>query len=146
MAAEFGWLSSFHQHLENLKEKKLYRCLRTLESAQGCWVMLEGRRVLNLCSNNYLGLSSHPQVKEAAVQAIQKWGCGSGASRLICGNLSLHEVLENSLSTFKTTEAALLYNSGYTANGGILSALVSRGDFVFSDELPPPIYPSLMAQ
>jgi 8-amino-7-oxononanoate synthase len=97
--------------------------------------MLEGRRVLNLCSNNYLGLSSHPQVKEAAVQAIQKWGCGSGASRLICGNLPLHEVLENSLSTFKTTEAALLYNSGYTANGGILSALVSRGDFVFSDEL-----------
>jgi len=135
MAAEFGWLSSFHQHLENLKEKKLYRCLRTLESAQGCWVMLEGRQVLNLCSNNYLGLSSHPQVKEAAVQAIQKWGCGSGASRLICGNLSLHEFLENSLSTFKTTEAALLYNSGYTANGGIISALVSRGDFVFSDEL-----------
>lgn len=97
--------------------------------------MLEGRRVLNLCSNNYLGLSFHPQVKEAAVQAIQKWGCGSGASRLICGNLSLHEALENSLSTFKTTEAALLYNSGYTANGGIISALVSRGDFVFSDEL-----------
>jgi glycine C-acetyltransferase len=135
MAEEFGWLSGFHQHLEHLKEKELYRRLQTVESPQGSWVILEGRQVLNLCSNNYLGLSSHAQVKEAAVQAIQKWGCGSGASRLICGNLSLHEVLEDSLSTFKATEAALLYNSGYIANVGIISALISRNDFAFSDEL-----------
>jgi 8-amino-7-oxononanoate synthase len=131
-------LSSFfplQQHLENLKDKNLYRRLRTLESAQGPWVTLEGRQVLNLCSNNYLGLSSHPRVIEAAAEAIQQWGCGSGASRLICGNLSLHEVLENRLAAFKGTEAALLYSSGYTANGGIISALVGREDFVFSDEL-----------
>ncbi len=128
-------LLSLERHLEDLKEKNLYRHLRTLESPQGPWVMLEGRRVLNLCSNNYLGLSSHPRMKEAAAEAIQKWGCGSGASRLICGNLSLHETLENRLAAFKGAEAALLYSSGYTANGGIISALVGRGDFVFSDEL-----------
>ena len=132
---ELSSLFPLQQHLEDLKDKNLYRHLRTLESAQGPWVTLEGRQVLNLCSNNYLGLSSHPRVIEAATEAIQQWGCGSGASRLICGNLSLHEVLENRLAAFKGTEAALLYNSGYTANGGIISALVGREDFVFSDEL-----------
>jgi 8-amino-7-oxononanoate synthase len=125
----------FQRHLENLKEKNLYRNLRTLESAQGPWVTLEGRQVLNLCSNNYLGLSSHPRVKEAAAESIREWGCGSGASRLICGNLSLHELLESRLAAFKGAEAALLYNSGYIANGGTISALVGREDFIFSDEL-----------
>ncbi len=131
-------MSSFfplQQHLRDLKEKNLYRDLRTLGSEQGPWVMLEGRQVLNLCSNNYLGLSSHPRVKEAAAEAIREWGCGSGASRLICGNLSLHETLESRLAAFKGAEAALLYSSGYTANGGIISALVGPEDFVFSDEL-----------
>ncbi len=124
-----------HQHLESLKERGLYRHLHTIEGAQGPWVTLEGRRVLNLCSNNYLGLASHEQIKEAAVRAISQWGCGSGASRLICGNLDLHEALERRLAAFKGTQAALLYNSGYTANLGIISSLVGRGDWVFSDEL-----------
>ena len=124
-----------HQHLESLKERSLYRHLRTIESAQGPWVTLEGRRVLNLCSNNYLGLASHEQIKAAVVRAISQWGCGSGASRLICGNLDLHEALERRLAAFKGTQAALLYNSGYTANLGIISSLVGRGDWVFSDEL-----------
>ena len=135
MTAQSRLFSALQQRLENLKEKNLYRHLRTIESPQGPWVMLAGQRLLNLCSNNYLGLSSHPQVKEAAVQAIQQWGCGSGASRLVCGNFSLHEVLEGRLANFKGTEAALLYSSGYTANTGIIPALVSRRDFVFSDEL-----------
>ena len=135
MTAESRPLSFLGLHLESLKEKDLYRHLRTIESPQGPWVKVEGRQVLNLCSNNYLGLSSHPQLKDAAVQAIEQWGCGSGASRLICGNLPLHEVLESRLATFKGKEAALLYNSGYTANGGIISSLVGRDDFVFSDEL-----------
>ena len=135
MTAKSRWSSFFHQHLEALKEQNLYRHLRTIESAQGSWVMLEGRQVLNLCSNNYLGLSSHPHLKEAAVQAAERWGCGSGASRLICGNFPLHELLERRLAIFKGTEAALLYNCGYLANTGIIPALLSRRDFVFSDAL-----------
>ncbi len=135
MAAQSKLFSALEQRLENLREKNLYRHLRTVESPQGPWVNLAGQRLLNLCSNNYLGLSSHPEVKEAAVRAIQEWGCGSGASRLVCGNFSLHEALEGRLANLKGTEAALLYTSGYTANMGIIPALVSRRDFVFSDEL-----------
>ncbi len=135
MTAQSRPFRTLHQCLENLREKNLYRHLRTVESPQGPWVKLSGQRVLNLCSNNYLGLSSHPQVKEAAVRAIREWGCGSGASRLVCGNFSLHEALEGRLASLKSTEAALIYTSGYTANIGIIPALVSQGDFVFSDEL-----------
>ncbi len=135
MAAQSKLFGALQQRLENLREKNLYRHLRTVESPQGPWVKLAGQRLLNLCSNNYLGLSSHPEVKEAAVQAIQEWGCGSGASRLVCGNFSLHEALEGRLANLKGTEAALLYTSGYTANTGIIPALVNRRDFVFSDEL-----------
>lgn len=123
------------QHLETLKEKDLYRELRTLDSAQDSWVTLEGRKVLNLCSNNYLGLASHPSVKEAAARAIQEWGCSSGASRLICGTQPFHQTLERRLAAFKGADAALLYSSGYLANLGIVSALVGRQDNVFSDEL-----------
>lgn len=135
MTVESGLLGPFSRHVESLKEKALYRHLRTVESPQGAWVALEGRRVLNLCSNDYLGLSFHPRLKEAAVEAIREWGCGSGASRLVCGNLSLHETLENRLAIFKSAEAALVYSSGYTANGGILSALLDKEDLIFSDEL-----------
>jgi 8-amino-7-oxononanoate synthase len=124
------------QHLQSLKEKDLHRQLRAVESPQGSWVKLEGKEVLNLCSNDYLGLATHPQVTEAAAQAIRKWGCGSGASRLICGTHSFHQILERRLADeFKGAEAALLYNSGYSANLGIISALVGKGDCVFSDEL-----------
>jgi 8-amino-7-oxononanoate synthase len=123
------------QHLESLKEKDLYRQLRAIESAQGPWVKLEGKEVLNLCSNDYLGLATHPQVTEVAANAIREWGCGSGASRLICGTHSFHQVLERRLAEFKGAEAALLYNSGYSANLGIISAMVGKGDCVFSDEL-----------
>lgn len=125
----------FLQELKSLKKQNLYRSLRTVESAQDAWVTLEGRRVLNLCSNNYLGLASHPDVKGAAVEATRAWGCGSGASRLICGTLTPHRALENRLAAFKGTGAALLYTSGYTANLGIIPALVGKGDIVFSDEL-----------
>ena len=129
-------LSAFlHSHLESLKEQSLYRTLRPLESAPESWVLFQGRRVLNLCSNNYLGLASHPEVKEAAARAIRQWGCGSGASRLICGTLTLHEALERRLAAFKGTEAALLYPSGYMANLGIISALADNEADVFSDEL-----------
>ena len=135
MSVECNSLDFLSLHLETLKEKNLYRHLRTAESCQDSWVMLEGRKVLNLCSNNYLGMASHPVVKEAAVEGTREWGCGSGASRLICGDFSFHRILEHRLAAFKGAEAALLYSSGYSANLGIISALVGREDFVFSDEL-----------
>lgn len=125
----------FYRQLEELKERKLRRSLKTLEGEQGPWVVLDGRRVLNLSSNNYLGLASHPKLKEASARATQQYGCGSGASRLICGNMALHETLEGRLAAFKHSEAALLYGSGYAANVGIISSLARAGDFVFSDEL-----------
>jgi 8-amino-7-oxononanoate synthase len=135
MSVESSVLSFIHRRLEGLREQHLYRRLRAVQGEQGSWVTLEGRPILNLCSNNYLGLTTHPQVKEAAARAARQWGCGSGASRLICGNLYLHEVLEQRLADFKRTEAALLYNNGYMANLGLISSLVGPGDFVFSDEL-----------
>ncbi len=123
------------QHLAALKESNLYRSLRTIESAQDSWVEIKGQRVLNLCSNNYLGLASHPAVKASAQAAISEWGCGSGASRHICGNQTYHRELEEQLARFKDTEATILFNSGYQANLGIISALVDKEDAVFSDEL-----------
>ncbi len=123
------------RHLAALKESNLYRSLRIIESAQDSWVDIKGQRVLNLCSNNYLGLASHPAVKAAAQAAISEWGCGSGASRHICGNQTYHRELEEQLARFKDTEATLLFNSGYQANLGIISALVDKENAVFSDEL-----------
>lgn len=128
-------LDFIDQVLENLKANNLYRHLMTIRGAQGPWVELGGQRVLNLCSNNYLGLATHREVQRAAAQAATTWGCGSGASRLICGNLHLHELLEQRLAAFKGVEAALLYGSGYAANLGIISSLVRPGDHIFSDSL-----------
>ena len=135
MALESGVRGMFRERLDDIKARNLYRRLRTVESAQGSWVKLEGRRVLNLCSNNYLGLAGHPAVIEAGARAMAEWGCGSGASRSICGNMAVHELLERRIAALKGTESALLYTSGYTANLGIISALVGKEDCVFSDEL-----------
>jgi len=128
-------LDFINQVLESLKENNLYRHLRTITGGQGPWVEIDGKQILNLCSNNYLGLASHPEVRKAASQAAETWGCGSGASRLICGNLRVHELLEERLASFKGTEAALLYGSGYAANLGIISSLMRQGDYIFSDRL-----------
>jgi 8-amino-7-oxononanoate synthase len=96
---------------------------------------MEEERVLLLCSNNYLGLANHPALKEAAIHAVEAWGCGSGGSRSICGSLTLHQRLEERLAQFHGTEAALLFNSGYSANLSILQGLMGEGDEIFSDEL-----------
>lgn len=125
----------FAESLDRIRTKGLFRQLRPLDSAQGAWVQVGGRRVLNMCSNNYLGLAGHPRVVSAGEKALREWGAGSGASRLICGTLSLHQALERRIASFKGTEAALVYTSGYTANVGIISALVGQDDLVFSDEL-----------
>jgi glycine C-acetyltransferase/8-amino-7-oxononanoate synthase len=126
------------QHLDELKELGLYRRLRLISGPQGPRVVLDGRPVLLLCSNNYLGLADHPRVREAAADAAMRWGVGAGASRLVSGSMTIHRRLENRLATFKGTEAALLFGSGYLANVGVVAALAEAGPakpVVFSDEL-----------
>jgi 8-amino-7-oxononanoate synthase len=121
--------------LLRLKEAELYRKLRRVEGDQGPTLLLDGREVVNFSSNNYLGLANHPVLAEAAKAAIDRYGCGSGASRLISGNMTLHEELERKIAELKGTEAALVFNSGFQANTGILSTLVGEGDVIFSDAL-----------
>src|SRR5213080_2655255 len=121
--------------LAALEDAGLRRRLRPLASASDAEVVLDGRRVLLLSSNNYLGLATHPAVKAAACAAIERWGCGAGASRLISGHLELHAEVEAKLAALRGTEAALLFPSGYQANVGAITALVGRGDHVYSDAL-----------
>ncbi|WP_041969581.1 8-amino-7-oxononanoate synthase [Geobacter sp. OR-1] len=128
-------MQGFRRELDLLKDQGLYRQLRLMESEQGSRVTMNGRQLLLLCSNNYLGLATHPALKEAAINAIERYGTGSGAARLVSGNMELHESLEKRIARFKGTEAALLFNSGYAANTGIIPALVGRGDTVYSDRL-----------
>ena len=109
--------------------------MRVIEGPQAGRVILDGREVLLLCSNNYLGLADHPLLKEAAISAIERYGVSSGASRLVSGTMELHEALEARLAAFKGAESALVFNSGYTANTGIIPALVGKGDVIFSDRL-----------
>jgi glycine C-acetyltransferase len=121
--------------LAAIKEDGLFRRMRTVGSTQGPRIELDGRDVLLLCSNDYLNLASHPTVEAAAVAAIERWGAGAGASRLISGNMAPHDELERRLADFHDAETALLFGSGYLANTGIVAALARRGDVVFSDEL-----------
>ena len=121
--------------LDELRAAGLHRRLRLIESPQGPRVTLDGAEVLLLCSNNYLGLADHPRVRQAAADAGERFGAGAGASRLISGNMSIHERLERRLADFAGYEASLLFGSGYLANLGTVSALVGRGEVVFSDEL-----------
>ena len=121
--------------LDQIKEAGLYRRLRRVECDQGPILMLDGREVINFTSNNYLGIANHPDLAAAAKEAIDRYGCGSGASRLISGNMTLHEELETKIAEFKGTEAALVFNSGFQANTGILSTLAGEGDAIFSDAL-----------
>jgi 8-amino-7-oxononanoate synthase len=123
------------ERLEELRDRGLYRQLRLIEGAQGPTVTLDGRPVLLLCSNNYLGLADRPQVREAAAEAALRWGAGAGASRLISGTMDPHQAVESRLAAFKGYEAALLFGSGYLANTGVIAALAGRGEVVFSDEL-----------
>ena len=125
----------FEQELLQLREAGLYRTLRYVGGEQGPMLLLEGREVINFSSNNYLGIANHPALRDAAKAAIDRYGCGSGGSRLISGNMALHEELEAKIAEFKGTEAALVFNSGFQANTGIIPALVGPDDVVFSDAL-----------
>jgi 8-amino-7-oxononanoate synthase len=121
--------------LDELRGRGLYRRLRSVSGPQGARVLLDGKPVLLLCSNNYLGLADHPRVREAAADAAMRWGVGAGASRLVSGNMTCHRRLEERLARFKGYEQAVLFGSGYLANAGVVSALAREGDVVFSDEL-----------
>jgi 8-amino-7-oxononanoate synthase len=121
--------------LEELKALGLYRRLRMVSGPQGPRVVLDGKPVLLLCSNNYLGLADHPRVRQAAADAAMRWGVGAGASRLVSGSMIIHRRLEEALAAFKGAEACLLFGSGYLANTGIVAALAEEGGVVFSDAL-----------
>jgi len=128
-------MSEVAERLEELRESGLHRRLRLVEGVQGPRVLLDGRPVLLLCSNDYLGLAGHPRVRAASAEAAMKWGAGAGASRLISGNMAPHRELEKRLAAFKGYEAALLFGSGYLANIGAISTLAGSGGVVFSDQL-----------
>jgi glycine C-acetyltransferase len=121
--------------LEELRRKGVFRSLRDLQSPQEARAVFDGREVINLSSNNYLGLTTHPKVINAAVEATEKWGAGSGSVRTIAGTMDLHEELERKLADFKHTEAALVFQSGFTSNSGIIPVVVEEGDVILSDEL-----------
>ena len=121
--------------LDDLRDRGLHRKLRLISGPQGARVLLDGKPVLLLCSNNYLGLADHPRVREAAADAAMRWGAGAGASRLVSGNMTVHRRLEEQLAEFKRSAACVLFGSGYLANAGTISALAHEGDVVFSDAL-----------
>jgi 8-amino-7-oxononanoate synthase len=122
-------------HLTALERSGMYRRLRLISGPQGPRVLLDGKPVLLMCSNNYLSLADHPQVQEAAAEAAMRWGVGAGASRLVSGSMTIHRRLEERLARFKGSEACVLFGSGYLANVGVLGALAGSGDVIFSDEL-----------
>ena len=124
----------FADELQLLKEQSLYRSMRTMDSEQSKYVAMQGRKILMFASNSYLDLAADARIKQAAAEAAQKWGAGSGGSRLTTGNTALHEALEAKLAEFKGTEAALVFNTGYMANVGIISALCNSESVIFSDE------------
>jgi len=128
-------LDWIQQEIDALKEAGLYNRIRTIGSPQGAWLMVDGKNVLNFCSNNYLGLANHPHLVEAAKTAIERYGVGPAAVRTIAGTLDLHLELERRLATFKGVDAAITFQSGFTANLATIPALVGKEDVIFSDEL-----------
>lgn len=127
-----NWLAD---ELSDIKDRGLYRRLTTIHGPQGPRIKKDGRELINLSSNNYLGLTTHPAVKKAAVESVNEYGTGAGASRLTCGNTDLYDGLEEKIADFKGTEAAIVFGTGYMANLGVISSLMKKGDLILSDEL-----------
>src|SRR5256885_2926828 len=128
-------MTDIQERLQETRERGLYRRMRLISGPQGPRVLLDGRRVLLLCSNNSLGLADHPRVREAAADAAMRWGVGAGASRLVSGNMTVHRRLEERIAAFKGSSACVLFGSGYLANAGVVSSLAGESDVVFSDAL-----------
>ncbi len=132
MSTHLDWIQ---EEMQALKEAGFYKYIRTISSPQGAWLVIEGRRVLNFCSNNYLGLANHPRLIEAAKAAIDRYGVGPGAVRVISGTNDLHIELEKRMARFKGVEAAITFQSGFNANLAAIPALVGKEDLIFSDQL-----------
>jgi 8-amino-7-oxononanoate synthase len=128
-------MTSVSETLDELRATGLYRELRVVQSAQGPRVLLDGREVLLMCSNDYLGLAAHPKLRTAASEAAERWGVGAGASRLVSGNMTLHEELEDELAAFKGYPRCVLFGSGFLANVGVIAALAGPGEVILSDAL-----------
>jgi 8-amino-7-oxononanoate synthase len=129
------WKNWLEERLAQRREQSLWRQRSLLESPQGSRVVVGGREMLNFCSNDYLGLANHPRLREAAIKAIEQWGCGSGASHLICGHAEVHEQLETELAQFVGAEKAVLFSTGYMANLAIPQTFLTRHDQVVTDKL-----------
>jgi 8-amino-7-oxononanoate synthase len=123
------------QRLNERQRQSLYRVRKTIASAQGASVVVDGKQLLGFCSNDYLGLANHPEINQAAKQAIDKYGVGSGASHLVCGHSSEHHALEQELAEFTGRDRALLFSTGYMANLGVITALLNKSDYLFEDKL-----------
>ncbi len=128
-------LAHLTTQLDELKQKGTYFHLRILEDQQEPVCTYDGKRVINLASNNYLGLTAHPKLREAAIEATRKYGVGSGAVRTIAGTMRIHMELEEKIARFKNVEACVVFQSGFTANAGTVSAILGKDDFIISDEL-----------
>jgi 8-amino-7-oxononanoate synthase len=128
-------MTELEQRLAELEQLGVYRRLRLVSGPQGPRVVLDGKPVLLMCSNNYLSLADHPRLQEAAAEAAMRWGVGAGASRLVSGSMTIHRRLEERLAHFKGSESCVLFGSGYLANVGVIGALAGAGDVIFSDEL-----------
>jgi glycine C-acetyltransferase len=128
-------LAFLGDELASLKQQNLYRHLRILEDEQKASTRFDGRSVVNLSSNNYLGLTTHPKLRQRAIEAIEQFGAGSGSVRTIAGTMSIHMELERRLAAFKKTEAVVVFQSGFAANAGTVSAILGRDDVIVSDEL-----------
>ncbi len=132
MSKRLDWVQ---EEIDALKAAGLYNNIRTLGSPQGAWLIVDGKKVLNFCSNNYLGLANHPKMVEAAAQALKKYGVGPGAVRSIAGTMEIHTELEQRLARFKGVEAAVVLQSGFAANTAVIPVLVGKDDLIISDEL-----------
>jgi glycine C-acetyltransferase len=132
MAEKIAWIRT---ELETLRQQGLYTSIRTIESPQGAWLTVDGKKVLNFCSNNYLGLANHPVLVAAAKRALDEMGIGPAAVRTIAGTMTLHVRLEQRLAAFKGVEAAITFQSGFNANLATIPALVGKEDVIFSDRL-----------
>jgi glycine C-acetyltransferase len=130
-----GKMDWVDEEIRVLKDTGRYVPIRTLQTAQGAWVRIDGRKLLNLCSNNYLGLAINPEVKKAMQEAIETYGVGAGAVRSIAGTMEIHIKLEEKIAQFKHMESSLVYQGGLLANLGTIPALVGKDDLVFSEEL-----------
>ncbi len=128
-------LNFIYEELQRLEAESLLINIRTIESPADAWMVVDGRRVLNFCTNNYLGLANHPRLRQAAQEAIERWGVGPAAVRTIAGTTALHRELEQRLAAFKGVEDALFVQSGFNANQAAIPPLVGKGDVIFSDRL-----------